>query len=285
MGGFVDKLHAAARGNGSLLCVGLDPDPTLMPVEDVAAFNRAIVEATSDLVCAYKPNLAFYEALGMDGLRALGDTLEYIREKAPNVVVIGDAKRGDVGSTAKAYARALFDVWGFDAATVNAWGGRDALQPFLDYTDRGVLVWCRGSNPGARDFQDLAVTPPYGGDTLPMYEWVAMQALTWNDAGNVGLVVGATYPDELRRIRELCPTLPILLPGVGAQQGALEASLENGVDERGQNLIVSASRSILYASSDPGDYADAARREAEALRDRINAVLEERGLTGARGFE
>ena len=280
MGGFVDKLQAAARSNSSLLCVGLDPDPSLMPVEDVAAFNRAIIEATSDLVCAYKPNLGFFEALGRPGLDALEQTLGYIREKAPNAVVIGDAKRGDIH---RFYAKALFETWGFDAATVHPYAGRDTIEPFLAYQDRGVFVLCRTSNPGARDFQDLAVTPPFGGDTLPMYEWVAMQALSWNDAGNVGLVVGATYPDELRRIRELCPTLPILLPGVGAQQGALEASLENGVDECGQNLIVSASRSILYASVDPNGYADAARREAEALRDRINAVLEERGLTATRG--
>ena len=277
MGGFVDKLHAAARSNGSLLCVGLDPDPSLMPVEDVAAFNRAIVEATSDLVCAYKPNLGFFEALGRPGLEALEHTLEAVPAHIP---VIGDAKRGDVH---RFYAKALFETWGFDAATVHPYAGRDTIEPFLAYQDRGVFVLCRTSNPGARDFQDLAVTPPFGGDTLPMYEWVAMQALSWNDAGNVGLVVGATYPDELRRIRELCPTLPILLPGVGAQQGALEASLENGVDECGQNLIVSASRSILYASADPNGYADAARREAEALRDRINAVLEERGLTATRG--
>ena len=280
MSGFVDKLQAAARSNGSLLCVGLDPDPSLMPVEDVAAFNRAIIEATSDLVCAYKPNLGFFEALGRGGFDALEQTLACIREKAPNAVVIGDAKRGDVH---RFYAKALFETWGFDAATVHPYAGRDTIEHFLAYSDRGVFVLCRTSNPGARDFQDLAVTPPYGGDTMPLFEWVAMQAQSWNDAGNVGLVVGATYPDELRRVRELCPTLPILLPGVGAQQGALEASLENGVDERGQNLIVSASRSVLYASADPDGYPEAARREAQALRDRINAVLEERGLTEARG--
>ena len=276
MGGFVDKLHAAAERNGSLLCVGLDPDPALMPVEDVGAFCRAIVEATSDLVCAYKPNLGFFEALGRPGLAALEQTLEAVPSHIP---VIGDAKRGDIH---RFYAKAMFETWGFDAATVHPYAGRDTVEHFLAYADRGVFVLCRTSNPGARDFQDLAVTPPYGGDTMPMYEWVAMQALAWNDAGNVGLVVGATYPDELRRVRDLCPTLPILLPGVGAQQGALEASLENGVDENGRNLIVSASRSVLYASPDPGGYADAARREAGALRDRINAVLDERGLTGAR---
>ena len=218
MAGFVDKLHAAARRNGSLLCVGLDPDPGLMPVEDAAAFNRAVIEATSDLVCAYKPNLGFFEALGRPGLDALERTLDCIREKAPDAVVIGDAKRGDVH---RFYAKAMFETWGFDAATVHPYAGRDTIEHFLAYPDRGVFVLCRTSNPGARDFQDLAVTPPYGGDTMPLYEWVAMQALAWNDAGNVGLVVGATYPDELRRVRELCPTLPILLPGVGAQHGAL----------------------------------------------------------------
>ena len=247
MSGFVDKLHAAARRNGSLLCVGLDPDPALIPVDDVGAFNRAIVEATSDLVCAYKPNLGFFEALGRPGLEALEQALEAVPSHIP---VIGDAKRGDIH---RFYAKAMFETWGFDAATVHPYAGRDTIEHFLGYSD-----------------------------TMPMYEWVAMQAQSWNDAGNVGLVVGATYPDELRRVRELCPTLPILLPGVGAQQGALEASVENGVDENGRNLIVSASRSVLYASSDPNGYADAARREAEALRNGINAVLAERGLTEAR---
>jgi len=277
---FLESLQMAAESHSSLLCIGLDPDPERMPVKDAFQFNRAIIDATSDLVCAYKPNLGFFEALGRRGFDALEQTLACIREKAPNAVVIGDAKRGDIH---RFYAKALFETWGFDAATVHPYAGRDTIEHFLSYSDRGVFVLCRTSNPGARDFQDLAVTPPYGGDTMPLFEWVAMQAQSWNDAGNVGLVVGATYPDELRRVRELCPTLPILLPGVGAQQGALEASLENGVDERGRNLIVSASRSVLYASSDPDGYADAARREAEALRERINAVLEERGLTAARG--
>ncbi len=261
---FLDKLLSASRSNDSLLCVGLDPDTDRMPVRDVLAFNRAIIDATHDLVCAYKPNLAFYEALGMDGLNALGGTVEYIRERAPGLIVIGDAKRGDVGNTAQAYAKALFDVWGFDAATVNAWGGHDTLQPFLDYTDRGVLVWCRSSNPGARDFQDLSVD-----GNSSVFQAVAAKANKWNISGNVGLVVGATYPGDLKGIRDVCPGMPILIPGVGAQGGDLEASVANGVDSEGQRAIISASRGIIYASGGP-DFADAARKAAQELRDRIN---------------
>ena len=261
---FLDKLLSVSRSNDSLLCVGLDPDPAYMPVPDVLAFNRAIIDATCDLVCAYKPNVAFYEALGIDGLKALGGTVEYIREKAPNLVVIGDAKRGDVGNTAEAYAKALFDVWGFDAATVNPWGGHDALQPFLDYTDRGVLIWCRSSNPGAGDFQDLFVD-----GNRPVFQVVANKAKEWNASGNVGLVVGATYPEDLKGIRDVCPDMPILIPGVGAQGGNLEASIANGIDSNGQLAIISASRGVIYASKGP-DFAEAARKAAQDLRDRIN---------------
>jgi orotidine-5'-phosphate decarboxylase len=272
---FTAKLLAASRRNRSLLCVGLDPDPSLMPVGDVAEFNRAIIEATADLVCAYKPNLGFYEALGRSGLDALERTLKHI---PPHIPVIGDAKRGDVLPTARFYARALFEVWGFDATTVNPYGGRDAMEPFLAYRERGVLLWCRSSNPGARELQDLMATPPYGGDSRPLYEWVAVRAAAWNEAGNVGLVVGGTYPDELRRVRELCPHMPILVPGIGAQAGALEEAVNYGSDDQGRNLMISASRSILYASKDPRAYPEAARREAEALRGRINQRLSRQGF-------
>lgn len=274
---FEERLLEAATRNRSLLCVGLDPSPTLMPVPDVLAFTKGIIDATRDLVCAYKPNLAFYDAMGEAGHAALRETVRYIRDTA-GVPIIGDAKRGDIQSTASAYAQAMFEVWGFDATTVNPYGGRDAVQPFLDYTDRGVFIWCRSSNPGAREFQDVIVVSPYGGESRPLYQLVAMQSASWNDTGNVALVVGATYPDELSAVRELCPEMPILLPGVGAQGGALERAVEAGVDGRGRNAVVAASRSILYASSDPDAYRDAARREAGSLRDRINAVLEARGL-------
>ena len=271
---FTEKLLAAAQRNRSLLCVGLDPDPDLMPVEDLLTFNRAIVEATSDLVCAYKPNVGFYDALGDAGHEALRRTLQCIPSHIP---VIGDAKRGDVQPTSRFYAKAMFEVWGFDAATINPYGGLDAVEPFLAYRDRGLLVWCRSSNPGAREFQDLAVTPPEGGTARPLYEWVAMRAAAWNQADNVGIVAGATYPEELRRVRELCPQMVILVPGIGPQEGALEKSVEYGVDQNGRQAIISASRGVLYASKNRNSYPQAARQAAETLRGRINGVLSQQG--------
>ncbi len=272
MSSFRERLARAFDANRSLLCVGLDPDPALMAVPGVAEFNRAIVDATSDLVCAYKPNLGFYEALGADGLRALEETVDHVRRAAPSAVVIGDAKRGDMASTSARYARALFDVWGFDAATVNPYLGGDSLAPFLEYGDRGVFVLCRTSNPGAGELQDLPVE-----GVRPVYEAVAERAAAWNARGNVGLVVGATYPEQLRRVRALCPDMPVLLPGVGAQGGDVRASVSAGVDGNGRGLIVSSSRSVLYASSG-ADFAEAARAEAERLRDEIDDALERDGL-------
>ena len=261
---FAEKLRDAVSRNDSLLCVGLDPDPALMPVADVAAFNRAVIDATADLVCAYKPNLAFYEALGDAGWQALRSTLAAV---PPGIPVICDAKRGDIGNTAVAYAAAVFDVLGCDALTVNAWGGEDAVEPFLDYEDRGVLVWCRSSNPSAGDFQDLVVE--YEGARRPLWQAVALKAQSWNRNGNVGLVVGATYPGQLAECRALCPALPILVPGVGVQEGSLRDAVRAGVDQAGTGIIVSASRSVLYASRD-ADYALAARAAAQRLRDEIN---------------
>ena len=268
---FLQTLEAACVANQSLLCVGLDPDPQRMAVQDVFQFNQAIIDATADLVCAYKPNLAFYEALGIPGLQALQQTIEYIRRRAPGVLIIGDAKRGDVGNTAEAHARALFGTWGFDAATVNPFGGGDTLQPFLDYRDRGVFVWCRSSNPGAGEFQDLVLAGDGGGR---LYEVIARRATEWNRGGNVGLVVGATYPRELNQLRDICPGMPILIPGIGAQAGALEESVRGGTDSRGRLAIISSSRQVLYASGG-ADFAEAARREATVLKDRINQVLAE----------
>ncbi len=268
---FAERLRQASERNKSLLCVGLDPDTERMPVRDVFEFNRAIIDATEDLVCAYKPNLAFYESLGEEGHQALRRTLEHIPDDIP---VIADSKRGDVQSTSRFHATAIFDVWGFDATTVNPYGGQDAVQPFLDYRDKGVFVWCRSSNPSAKELQDLIVTDPDSGERRPLYEWVAIRASAWNESGNVGLVVGATYPEELLRVRELCPEMPVLIPGIGAQFGALEESVAHGVDRSGFNAIFNASRGIIYASNDVDDYAEAARREALALRERINIDLE-----------
>jgi len=266
---FFAKLREAIQRNESFLCVGLDPDPSRLPERDVAAFNRAIVEATADLVCVYKPNLAFYEALGPQGMEVLHQTVEAIPKDIP---VIGDAKRGDIGSTAQAYARALFDAYGFDAVTVNPYLGGDALAPFLERTDKGVFVLCRTSNPGGADLQDRLIGGD--GDGRPLYEVVAQLARDkWNVYGNVGLVVGATYPEELGRIRQLCPNMTFLLPGVGAQGADVAAAVRNALDEEGGGFIIASSRQILYASSGR-DYAQAARGAAQALRDEINRQRE-----------
>ena len=272
---FTERLLASCEANRSLLCVGLDPDPALMPIEDVTEFNRGIIDATKDLVCAYKPNLAFFEALGKRGMEALADTVEYIRETVPRMVIVGDAKRGDIGSSNTQYAKALFDVWGFDAVTVIGYAGGEALAPFFEYMDRGVFVLCRSSNPAATELQDLQVTAD--GRPMPLYQWVAVRAAEWNTRGNVGLVVGATYPGELGAVRDLCPDMPILAPGVGSQGGALSDSVKVGIDASGRNLLVSSSRGVLYASFDPAKYSRAAREAAKTLRDRINGVLAEEG--------
>ena len=202
---FVDKLRRASETNQSLLCVGLDPDPRLMPIDDIFEFNRAIIDATHDLVCCYKPNLAFYEAFGPPGLEVLRRTLEHIPDDIP---VIGDAKRGDIGNTAKAYAASLFEYYGFDAVTANPYLGGDSLAPFLAYADRGVFVLCRNSNPGAADFQLLSVSRD-NGEQRPLFMEVAARCNDWNVSGNVGLVVGATYPEELRQVRQ--PSAPTSL--------------------------------------------------------------------------
>ena len=268
---FARRLARAFAQNDSLLCIGLDPElpklpdhlRLLPPGEAAVAFNREIIETTADLVACYKPNLAFYEALGPAGLEALQRTLELI---PPGVLTLGDAKRGDIDNTMRLYAQALFDVYGFQAATVNPYLGRDALEPFLSRSDRGVFILCRTSNPGAAEIVDLMV-----GDR-PLYLVIAERVQTWNVNANAGLVVGATYPRELALVRAACPGLPILLPGVGAQQGALEESVVAGVDKERAGLLVVAARQVLYASSG-ADFATAARRAAVALRERINRVL------------
>jgi orotidine-5'-phosphate decarboxylase len=262
---FIDKLQKATQKNHSLVCVGLDPDPKLMPETiNVADFNKAIIEATADLVCAYKPNLAFYEAMGDEGADALKKTLKAIPSDIP---VIADAKRGDIGNTSKAYAKALFEVYGFDAATVNPYLGSDAVEPFIQFKDKGIFILCRTSNAGAADFQSLKCVTDKGLKAL--FEIVADKAQEWNITGNVGLVVGATYPDELKIIRQKLPNLPFLIPGIGAQGGDVATTVKNGVSPQGDKAIINSSRQILYASKG-ADFAAAARQAALALRDEIN---------------
>jgi orotidine-5'-phosphate decarboxylase len=267
---FLAKLDAAVAENRSLVCVGLDPDPALMPIEDPIEFCRTIVEATADLVCAFKPNLAFFEAMGPRGWEVLSETLAAI---PPEIPIIGDAKRGDIGNTSANYAHAIFDLLGCDATTVNPYGGTDAVEPFLDYQDKGVIVWCRSSNPSAREFQDLMVSED--GPPRPFWQAVALKAREWNRKhGNVGLVMGATYPAQLKEARDLCPEMPILVPGIGSQEGALEDSVKAGIDSKRAGMIVNASRSIIYASRDK-DYGLAARSAAAQLREHINRYRDE----------
>jgi orotidine-5'-phosphate decarboxylase len=265
---FIEKLAQSSRKNKSLLCVGLDPDPSLMPGGiGVSEFNKAIIDATADLVCAYKPNIAFYEAMGTEGLEALKRTREYIPGDIP---VIIDAKRGDIGNTARAYARNLFDYYKFDAMTASPYLGFDSLEPFFQYHDRGIFILCRTSNQGAVDFQSLKVRTGDGEKML--FEVVAEKVNAWNTHGNLGLVLGATYPEELALIRKRYPEMPLLIPGVGAQGGELEQVVSNGVDAGRQRTIINSSRQILYASKGR-DFAAAARREAASLRDKINQYL------------
>lgn len=262
---FMEKLTRAMQDNDSLLCVGLDSDPKRMPEGiSVVDFNRAIIEATSDLVCAYKPNLAFYEALGDEGQAALKETLKNIPAGIP---VIADAKRSDIGNSAAGYARAIFDNLGFDAATINPYLGFDSVEPFLSYQERGVIILCRTSNPGSADFQELLCQ--YGDRYHSLYEIVALKASQWNANGNIGLVIGATYPEELGIIRRQHPEIPFLVPGVGAQGGDLAQAVRHGIDANGKGMIINSSRQILYASTGK-DFDRAARQTAAKLRDEIN---------------
>ncbi len=266
---FSEKLAAAVEQNSSLLCVGLDPEPELFPAPlertpaAILSFNRAIIEATSDLVCCYKPNAAFYERFGAAGWGALAATIAAV---PPSIPVLLDGKRGDVGNTMRAYAEAAFLELKADALTVAPWYGHDALRPVLAHRDRGVFLVCRTSNPGGADFQDLYVD----GETL--YARVARRAVEWHrHHGHIGLVVGATRPAETRAVRAVAPTLPFLLPGVGAQGADLEAAVKAALRADGAGVLVSASRSVLYAGSG-SDFAALARAEAVRIRETINVA-------------
>ncbi len=266
--GFIARVHAAADRHQSLVCVGLDPEPARFPASlqghprALFEFNKAIVDATADYACCFKPQFAHYAALSAED--QLLDTIRYIHAQHPGVPVILDSKRGDIGNTAERYADEAFVRYGADAVTVNPYMGGDTLQPYLKWADRGVVVLCRTSNPGARDFQDLRV------DGKPLYRIVAERAAQqWNGNGNCLLVVGATYPAELAEIRSVVGDMPFLVPGVGAQGGDVAAAVRAGRTADGKGLLVNSSRGILYASSGP-DFADAARRAARTLRDEIN---------------
>lgn len=265
---FIESLRLAWHRNNSLVCVGLDPEPSRFPKrfsddsDAVFHFCRDIVDATADLVCCFKPQIAHFSALGAED--ALQRLITHIHTHQPGVPVILDAKRGDIGSTAQHYASEAFDRYGADAVTVNPYLGRDSLQPFLDRADKGVVILCRTSNAGAGDLQDLDIAG------RPLYQHVADKvANEWNANGNCLLVTGATYPEQLAEVRKIVGELPLLVPGIGAQGGDVGAVLSNGQSSDGSGLLISSSRAILYAGNDD-DFTHAARAATLALRDQIN---------------
>ncbi len=256
---FLNLLDKATDSNNSLLCVGLDIDLAKMPSkylkdeDPIFEFNKNIIDSTADYVCSFKPNIAFYEMYGLPGLESLIKTIEYIPDHIP---VILDAKRGDVGHTANAYAKSLFEVYNAHATTINPYMGFDSIQPFMEYRDHGVFVLCLTSNGGYKDFQNHA------GDAVPLYKSVAQRVKEWNIYGNCGLVVGATNANELKEIRTIAGDMPLLIPGVGAQGGNLENSVKYGITKNKNRAVINSSRGIIF-SDNPG-------KAARELRDEIN---------------
>ena len=265
---FITKLRDRWADANSLLCVGLDPDPAKFPARfnnqdnAIFAFNKAIIDATHDLVCAYKPQIAYFAAQQAED--QLLQTMQYLREHYPSIPVILDSKRGDIGSTADQYALEAFTRYQADAVTINPYMGHDAITPFTRYADKGVVILCRTSNPGAQDLQDLMV------DGEPLYARVAHKVATeWNAHHNCMLVVGATWPEQMQKIRSITGDMPFLVPGVGAQGGDVKALVSAGKTQDGAGLVINSSRAVLYASQG-ADFAEAARRVAQASRDEIN---------------
>lgn len=274
---FIQQLGQAWQQNNSLLCIGLDPDLAKMPPHlrqaknGIFTFCKAIIDATADLACAWKPQIAYFAALGAED--QLQQICDYLRSNYPHLPIILDAKRGDIGATATQYAREAFDRYRADAVTVNPYMGFDSVEPYLAWPDKGVIVLCRTSNPGGSDLQFLQV------NGRPLYQHVAdLVANRWNRAGNqasnqagqFALVVGATFPQELAAVRSIVGDMPLLVPGIGAQGGDVQASVRAGKTASGLGMMINSSRAILYASSDEADFAQAARKVALATRDEIN---------------
>lgn len=282
---FFEMLKLRWREHNTLVCVGLDSEHDKLPdlfserfssnlytpylKRRMVEFNKKIIDATQDLVCAYKPNIAFYGAQGTQGMEALAETIAYIREVDSDIPVILDAKMADIGNTSRQLAEQAFDDLQVDAVTVNPYLGAGAIEPFLNKKDNGILVLCRTSNPGAGEFQDLEV------DGTPVYQIVANQvAEQWNSNNNCGLVVGATYPRELQEVRSLVGDMPLLIPGVGKQEGELERTVKAGLNQNKEGIIINSSRSIIFAS-DGEDFAEAAREVTIDLKSSINQIMEQ----------
>lgn len=271
---FVDKLNKAWKDQDSLLMVGLDPDPRRFPAElknntkAIKDFCIRIINATAPFACGFKPQIAYFSALGAED--QLQDVCAYIREKHPNLPIVLDAKRGDIGSTAEQYAREAFERYQADAVTVNPYMGRDSIQPYIDYQDKGVIILCRTSNVGGADLQDIRLA-----SGTPLYLHIADQvARVWNTNGQCALVVGATYPEEISQVRRRTGDMPLLIPGIGIQGGDIRATVMAGRTKQGTGMMINSSRAILYASSDD-NWEEAAAKTARATRSAIRAALDE----------
>lgn len=265
---FREKLDEVVKQNNSLLCIGLDPDTSKLPVSvygGLFEFNKAIIDATADLVCAYKPNSAFYESAGASGVKQLKKTCDYINKNHPAIPIVLDFKRGDIGNTNAFYAEFAFDYLGVDAVTIHPYMGKEANEVYFTYKDKGIMILCRTSNPGAGEFQDLEV-----GDKK-LYEIVAQNVMdAWNDNNNCSLVIGSPYPEELARIRKnIGNDVLFLVPGAGTQGGSIEDTVRAGVNKQGTGMIINSSREVLYVSNG-NDFAEAAAIKARSLRDEIN---------------
>ena len=265
---YSEKLRGRIAKTGSRLCVGIDPRPDRIEGDLESTLNR-LVDETLDYAACFKPNIAYFEALGWEGYAMLERLIAKIPDEVP---VLLDAKRGDIGATQEYYAKAYFERMEVDAVTLNPFMGFDAIEPFLRYAGRAVYLLAVTSNPGSADIQSLQTTVLPGGESLPLYQRVAHMASEWNSRGNVGLVVGATQPSELKWVRERCPAMPLLIPGVGAQGGDVATAVRNGVDANGELAIINSSRAITYASRG-NDFAEAARQAAIRARDRMRDAM------------
>ncbi|MBU93720.1 MAG: orotidine-5'-phosphate decarboxylase [Chloroflexi bacterium] len=268
---FKQKLTNIIRKNNSVLSIGLDPDKNKMPIENIFEFNKRIIDSTFDLVCAYKPNFAFYEKEGLQGMQALYKTIDYIKSVDSDIVIIADAKRGDIGNTSEAYAYSVFKTMDCDAATINVYGGEDSVTPFVEYESKGVLIWCRASNPSSDELQNVILAE----SNITLYEYLGTLISKWNDKNNnIGLVAGATNIDDIKKLKKICPNIPFLVPGIGSQGGDLKSVInvlkQGNIDT--SPYIINSSRSILYASNKL-EFESAARIEADKFVNLVKPLI------------
>ena len=265
---FRTKLSESIEINGSLLCVGLDIDNRRISKENIFEFNKAIVNSTHPYCSAYKINLSFYESFGADGYKAMEQTIEFIKENIPDKLLIADGKRGDIPSTMAKVGIAHFETWGFDCTTANIWGGFESIEPLLQYEDKGVFIWAKSSNEGSKDIQDIQTNYKHQKN----YELIIENSIKYNLSDNIGMVIGATSPNDLLFVRSMSDDIPILCPGIGAQSGNLEECLKNGVGDKSINLLINASRSIIYAPEATGENSGV-KIAAKNLNSQINRLL------------